>query len=37
MWSCALAEIEIVIAARNANAVPHRFRIKLENGEARPC
>jgi len=37
VWSCALAEIEIVIAARNANAVSHRFCIKLENDEARPC
>jgi hypothetical protein len=37
LWSCPVADIEVVIAARNANAVPQRFGIKLENGEARPC
>lgn len=37
LWSCPVADIEVVIAARNANAVHHRFLIKLENGEAKPC
>jgi hypothetical protein len=36
-WSCAFAQIDVVIAARNANALVHQFCIRFENGEATPC